>query len=180
MLANPQNSFCLLTELYLYINKIRKLPHLAFPNLRILNLNRNPDLLGLQLGFCPMLEQISVSYCCLQELGALKGCPNLLDIDVSFNHLASLKRFLDCLPHRNLTSLSYNDNNFTAITDGEAMYVHNATSTLQQYPEQYATLIKMNFPYIEKFGGDYIKTGQRPPSLSNIFLYRAYMNRVLS
>lgn len=135
MLLNPQNHFCLLTELYLYINKIRKLPTLAFPNLRILNLNRNPDLLGLHLGFCPMLEQISVSYCCLQEIGPLKGCPNLLDIDVSFNHLASLKRFLDCLPHRNLTSLSYNDNNFTAITDGEAMYVHNATSTLQQFPE---------------------------------------------
>ena len=65
LLLNPQNHFCLLTELYLYINKIRKLPTLSFPSLKILNLNRNPDLLALNLGYCPMIEQISVSYCCL-------------------------------------------------------------------------------------------------------------------
>ena len=34
-------------------------------------------------GVCLVLEQASVSHSCIQEVGPLKDCPNLLDIDVS-------------------------------------------------------------------------------------------------
>jgi Leucine-rich repeat (LRR) protein len=123
MLTTPSNKFSLLTELYLYMNYIEKMPILQLASLRVLNLNRNQELKQLRLGYCPLLEQFSASYCQLSDMGSLKNCPNLIDLDVSFNHLPTLKEFLDCLPHKNFSSLSFNDNKFSAITDGEAMYV---------------------------------------------------------
>ena len=52
----------------------------------------------------------------------MRGCPSLADLDVSFNHLGTLKGLLDVLPHRNLESLSLNDNFFSAISNEDAFY----------------------------------------------------------
>ena len=52
----------------------------------------------------------------------MKGCPSLTDLDVSFNHITTLKSFLDALPHRKLVALSFNDNLFSAISNEEAFY----------------------------------------------------------
>lgn len=39
------NPFSMLTELHLFINQIKRMPaNLCFPQLKILNLNRNPEL----------------------------------------------------------------------------------------------------------------------------------------
>jgi len=44
-LLHGNNQFPMLTELYLYINQIKRLPpNISFPQLKILNLNRNQDL----------------------------------------------------------------------------------------------------------------------------------------
>lgn len=62
----------------------------------------------------------------------LKGCPNLTELDVSFNHLPSLKHLVDSLPHKNLSILKFNDNQFSAISTEEVAYAqHGSTSTLQ-------------------------------------------------
>ena len=132
-LLQGTNQFPMLTELYLYINQIKRLPtNLSFAQLKTLNLNRNQDLQSLHLGYCPLLETLSVSYCSLNELGSMRGCPALSDLDVSFNHLPTLKGLLDVLPHRRLQALSLNDNLFSAISNEEAFYAQqNQTSTLQ-------------------------------------------------
>lgn len=125
------NPFSQLTELSLFINNIAKLPtNLSFAQLKVLNLNRNQELSTLHLGFCPLLEQLAVASCNLNEIGHLKGCPQLTELDVSFNHLPSLKALVDCLPHRNLTSLKFNDNLFSVIADQTATYNQNAVSNL--------------------------------------------------
>ena len=87
-----------------------------------MNLNRNQELSQLNLGFCPLLEQMTVSYCSVHDIGSLKGCPSLLELDVSFNQLPNLKSLIDSLPHQNLTSLKFNDNLFSVVTNEEANY----------------------------------------------------------
>lgn len=67
-----KNPFSQLTELYLYINQIKRLPtNLSFAQLKVLNLNRNQDLQTLHMGYCPLLETLSVSYCSVNEVGPM-------------------------------------------------------------------------------------------------------------
>lgn len=47
----------------------------------------------------------------------MRGCPSLADLDVSFNHMPSLRGLLDVLPNRKLQALSFNDNLFSAISN---------------------------------------------------------------
>lgn len=121
----------------MYINQIKRLPaNLSFPQLKVLNLNRNQDLQTLHMGYLPLLETLSVSYCSVNQVGTMSGCPSLSEIDLSFNHIPSLKTLVDCLPHWNLTTLKFNDNLFSAISHDEAFYARaDSTSTLQQHPD---------------------------------------------
>ena len=64
-LLSQSKNFPLLQELYLYMNYISKIPLLSMPSLRILNVNRNAELTDLHCGYCPMLEQVSASYCAI-------------------------------------------------------------------------------------------------------------------
>ncbi len=101
------------------------------------------------MGYCPLLESLSVSYCSLNEIGSMRGCPELAELDLSFNHIPSLKALIDCLPHWNLTTLKFNDNLFSQISTDEAFYARpDTTSNLQQYPEQYLKMILLKFPYL--------------------------------
>jgi len=51
------NKFPNLQELYIYLNELRSLPkNLSFPQLKIVNLNRNQDLASVSFGYCPCLE----------------------------------------------------------------------------------------------------------------------------
>lgn len=44
------------------MNKLKQFPRGAtFPQLKVLNLNRNADLKALELGYCPLLESLSAS-----------------------------------------------------------------------------------------------------------------------
>lgn len=74
------------------------------------------------MGYCPLLESLTVSYCSLNEVGSMSGCPSLQELDLSFNHIPSLKFLVDCLPHRDLVALKFNDNLFSAISHDEAFY----------------------------------------------------------
>jgi|TARA_B110001450_G_C17427127_1_gene402328 Leucine-rich repeat (LRR) protein len=96
------------------MNEIRTLPQkLSFPMLKILNLNRNQDLAALSLDYCPFLEQVLASYCSIASLGDFAGCPNLQQLDISFNKIASLKTLLQCLfTNVKMVSMLLNDNVF--------------------------------------------------------------------
>jgi len=86
---------------------------------------------SLHLGYCPLLESLTVSFCSLNEIGSMKGCMSLQEVDVSFNHISQLKILVDSLPHYNLTTFKFNDNLFSAISHDEAFYAQqNQTSTL--------------------------------------------------
>jgi internalin A len=94
-LVSPNNRLVFLTELYLYMNNIKSMPRgLSFPQLRLLNLNRNQDLKSLSIGYCPLLETLNASYCSLTELGSLQLCPSMKELDVSFNQLPNLPAVL--------------------------------------------------------------------------------------
>ena len=63
-LQSPNNRLVFLTEFYLYMNKLKQFPRNAsFPILKVLNLNKNPDLKSLELGYCPLLESLTASQC---------------------------------------------------------------------------------------------------------------------
>jgi Leucine-rich repeat (LRR) protein len=88
LVNNPSNRFCFLTELYLYSNQLTSIPHnLSYMQLKVLNLNRNQDLTLFSLGYCPLLESLSLSYCSFNQLKSLVGAPNLRDLDLSFNSI---------------------------------------------------------------------------------------------
>ena len=71
-LVSTVNPLTHLQELYLYMNELRSLPrNLSFAQLRTLNLNRNQDLSAVGLGFCPLLDYFSCSYCSINSLGSL-------------------------------------------------------------------------------------------------------------
>ena len=85
-LQTAQNKFVYLSELYLYINKLRGFPRqLNLPQLKILNLNKNTDLRELELGYCPLLETLSASQCAIGQIHSLSGCQSLRELDISFN-----------------------------------------------------------------------------------------------
>ena len=113
-LQSNMNKFCHLQELYIYMNQIRTLPQkMSFPMLKLLNVNRNQDLGSLSLDYCPFLEQISASYCSLTSLGDLSGSPNLVQVDISFNKLATLESVVGSLfTNTKVRSLVLNDNEF--------------------------------------------------------------------
>ena len=104
----------MLQELYLYMNEIRSLPKkLNFPLLRILNINRNTDLASLSLNYCPFLEQISASYCSINHLDSMHGCPNLTTLDLSFNKMPKLDSLISKIWQCNkISNLTINDNVF--------------------------------------------------------------------
>lgn len=52
----------------------------------------------------------------------MHGCPNLTELDVSFNQIPTLAALAECLPHRNLTSLKFNDNLFSVFDNDQASY----------------------------------------------------------
>lgn len=69
-LQSNMNKFPNLQELYIYLNELRSLPkNLSFPQLKIVNLNRNQDLASVSFGYCPCLEQLTASYCALKDFG---------------------------------------------------------------------------------------------------------------
>ena len=108
------NKFPHLQELYLYMNQIRHMPNkLSFPQLKTLNLNKNTDLADLSLGYNPMLEHLMASQCALKELTSLQSCPNIQQVDFSFNQIETIKCLLLAI-HNNqkIVSLSMNDNPF--------------------------------------------------------------------
>ena len=55
------SAYPLLTELILFMNELRSFPRLSHPLLQVLNVNRN-YLAEVELGYCPMLEQLQLSY----------------------------------------------------------------------------------------------------------------------
>jgi Leucine-rich repeat (LRR) protein len=134
------------------------------------------------MGYCPLLETLSVSYCSVNEVGPMSGCPSLSEIDLSFNHIPSLKTLVNCLPHWNLTTLKFNDNLFSAISHDEAFYARaDQTSTLQQYPDQYLKMIKLKFPNLKSFNKDEIEADtNRNPPIDSLILYRRFINKLLS
>lgn len=90
-LQTAQNKFVFLTELYLYINKLRSFPRqLCLPQIKVLNLNQNSELKELDLGYCPLLETLSASQCQVSNLYSLAGCQSLRELDISFNQMPSL------------------------------------------------------------------------------------------
>ena len=110
----------------------------------------------------------------------MSGCPSLSELDLSFNHLPTLKTLVECLPHWNLTVLKFNDNLFSAVSYDEAFYArHDQTSTLQQHPEQYLKMIMMKFPCLKSLNKDDIQNSKHPP-VSNLVLYRRFMSKILS
>jgi Leucine-rich repeat (LRR) protein len=70
-------------------------------------------LAALSLDYCPFLEQVLASYCSLASLGDFVGCPNLQQLDISFNKIASLKTLLQSLfTNVKMASMMLNDNEF--------------------------------------------------------------------
>lgn len=124
-LQSSNNKLSNLQELYLYLNELRSLPNnLSFPQLKIVNLNRNQDLASISFGYCPSLEQLTASYCALKDFGGagaggqeptgnLSLCPNLTTLDISFNKIEKLETFLRAFKdNKKLTSVIMNDNVF--------------------------------------------------------------------
>ena len=120
-LQSPNTKLVFLTELYLYMNKIKSLPKLSLAQLKYLNLNRN-DLKSIQLGYCPLLEIITASYCQLEDIGTFQYCPSLREVDVSFNLIQNLPHVLSALQWNDVNqmkSLSFNDNKFNQVLNDE-------------------------------------------------------------
>ena len=85
-LQSPNNRLVFLTELYLYMNKLKQFPkNASFPILKVLNLNKNPDLKSLDLGYCPLLESLTASQCSISDINSFKGCQSLKELDLAFN-----------------------------------------------------------------------------------------------
>jgi Leucine-rich repeat (LRR) protein len=105
------------------MNNIKSFPrNLSLPQLRLLNLNRNQELHALQIGYCPLLESLHVSYCSLTDLASLQLCPSLRDLDVSFNQIQTLPQILKALQWNNsvqFKSLNFNDNVFNQVLNDE-------------------------------------------------------------
>lgn len=120
-LQSAQNKFVFLTELYLYINRLRNFPRqISLPLLKVLNLNQNTDLREVDLGYCPLLETFSASQCSIQNLHTFSGCQSLRDVDLSFNQLPSLVNVLKVIQYNDpkfLKSLVFNDNVFNQVQD---------------------------------------------------------------
>ena len=110
-----------LTELYLYINKLRNFPRqLSLPQIKVLNLNQNSDLRELDLGYCPLMETLSASQCSISNLYSLSGCQSLREIDISFNQMPSLISIFKVIQFNDpafLRSLVFNDNVFNQVQD---------------------------------------------------------------
>ena len=118
-LQSGQNKFVFLTELYLYINRLRSVPRqLNFPQLKVFNLNQNAELRELDIGYCPLLETISCSQCSLANLYTLSGCQSLRELDISFNQMPSLPALFKVLQFNDpkyMRSLVFNDNVFNQV-----------------------------------------------------------------
>ena len=65
--------------------------------LKVMNVNRNQDLAEVNLGYCPMLDTLSASYCSLKSIGDMASCPNLQQIDVSFNQIQTIECLLKAI-----------------------------------------------------------------------------------
>ena len=120
LVSNASNRFCFLQELYLYSNQLMNVPlGLSYLQLKILNLNRNQELSHFSLGYCPLLETLSLSYCSFIQIKSLVGAPNLRELDISFNAIQSLDQFLNIIRNnRELRMIRYNDNPFSAGKEG--------------------------------------------------------------
>jgi Leucine-rich repeat (LRR) protein len=93
---------------------------LGFPQLRVLNLNRNSDLKNIELGYCPLLEVFACTYCSVNELGSFAMCPILQELDVSYNEIGSLSYLLSQIKFNNPNSmkiLCFNDNVFNHVPE---------------------------------------------------------------
>jgi Leucine-rich repeat (LRR) protein len=65
------------------------------------------------VGYCPVLENFSASYCALKGLDDFSSCPNLQQLDVSFNQIESLIPLLQSLyTNQRLHTVTLNDNTF--------------------------------------------------------------------
>lgn len=153
-LQSDLNPLMMLSELYLYMNEIRSLPeNMNFPLLKIANFNHNTDLERISLGYCPFLDTLTASYCKINQLGSLSGCPNLHQIDVSFNKLPTLESFVGPVAKcHNLQQLVFNDNvfNFNIQEDQNTAFRH--------------MFLKL-FPQVFKYNGDSAEN-QGPPRRS--------------
>jgi Leucine-rich repeat (LRR) protein len=70
------------------------------------------------MGYCPMLENLSLSYCSLIQVKSLVGAPNLREYDCSFNSVQSLEHLLNSLKNNHeLRTLRFNDNTFSLNKD---------------------------------------------------------------
>lgn len=114
--------------------------------LKILNLNRNQDLAALSLDYCPFLEQVLASYCSLVSLGDFVGCPNLQQLDISFNKIASLKTLLQSLfTNVKMVSMMLNDNVFNFNVQPE-------------WQEHYGYHFSKIFPDLSRLNGQPLET----------------------
>ena len=120
MANNASNRFCFLQELYLYSNQLMNVPPgLSFLQLKILNFNRNQDLSHFSLGYAPLLETLSLSYCSFIQVKSLVGAPSLREFDISFNSIQSLEQLLNIIrSNRELRIIRYNDNPFSVGKEG--------------------------------------------------------------
>ncbi len=113
-------------------------PNLSYMQLKILNLNRNQDLSHFAMGYCPLLENLSLSYCSIIQVKSLIGAPNLREFDCSFNSVQSLDQLLNSMRgNRELRNLRFNDNSFSNNKD-----------------QQFDKYLKRIFPLIERVNGN--------------------------
>lgn len=165
-LTSSNNRLVFLTELYLYMNSLKSFPKsVSLPQLRLLNLNRNQDLHALHLGYCPLLESLSISYCSLNDLGSLALCPSLKDLDVSFNQLPTLPSVLKALQHNNKTqfkAISFNDNVFNPMLSDEQQAIQASMNLgLHTHAKQFSWLMLRVFPSLDKLNGQYLPSQPR-------------------
>ena len=146
------------------MNKLKQFPRSAsFPQLKVLNLNRNADLKALEFGYCPLLESLSASQCTISDIHSLQSCQSLRELDVSSNQLPTLTSILKAIRWNNplnLTALSFHENTFNLLKDDDNQPI--MSNAQQAQLQDFNQVLLRVFPYLTKINGEYLYDVKRP------------------
>eukprot|EP00927_Polykrikos_kofoidii_P040363 TRINITY_DN34522_c0_g1_i1.p1 TRINITY_DN34522_c0_g1~~TRINITY_DN34522_c0_g1_i1.p1 ORF type:complete len:1808 (-),score=356.33 TRINITY_DN34522_c0_g1_i1:226-5649(-) len=149
----------LLTRVFLYKNRLRRLPELQLPLLTDLHVDHNElEVLG-PLGFLPSLERLGAKNNSIAALSSpIAASPLLNTMELGFNQLPSLDSLIPAFTHVRLRILAFNDNpvvaDFVGVLEKYRSWVLQRAPQLEELDNESVTEDERRLGVVARIGAD--------------------------